>query len=63
MTPRCKTSRKHRWPTEAKALQVAANSAKRRGDTLRTYRCPDCGDWHLTSTPDRYIPTEGDTDA
>lgn len=41
--------RKVRYSSEAAALLVATSTERKRGVELRTYRCPICGGWHLTS--------------
>lgn len=41
--------RKVHYRTEAQALRRAARLAgRRRFRSLRAYRCPHCGQWHLT---------------
>lgn len=40
---------KRRYRSESSALRAAINSSKSFGQMMRTYRCPVCGGWHLTS--------------
>jgi len=40
------------YRSRAKARQAARGSASTVGK-LREYKCPFCGFWHLTSSPDR----------
>lgn len=49
MRPCCKLSGKRRYATYTKAVRAAIGSSKSYGKPLRIYRCPDCGDYHLTS--------------
>lgn len=44
----CSGKRRHKTQTSAIA---AALRLSRRGHPLRVYRCPTCGDWHLTKRP------------
>ena len=39
---------KRRYFSEQEAENTAAYLEKTRNQTLRVYRCPDCGYWHLT---------------
>lgn len=39
---------KHAYPTFGDAVRVALKRAKFVSHGLRPYRCPRCGDWHLT---------------
>lgn len=46
---------KNRYPHERAAKEAAdlqMEYARERGETLelRTYRCPNCGGWHLTES-------------
>ncbi len=47
--------RGYRSRSMAKKALKAANRARFGGAKLETavYACPDCGDWHLTSKPQR----------
>lgn len=55
---------KHQYPTEEVADVAAAkvtrsNLRRPREDgrtACRSYRCEDCGQWHVTSTPPRIHP-------
>jgi hypothetical protein len=55
---RCERSNKLRFETKAdalvKALRISANPRVGAG-TGSVYRCPFCGDWHLTSKPRRSV--------
>lgn len=51
---------KRAWPTEELAQRALTNIWRRprpggRQMELRTYQCPDCGHWHLTSKPQDWI--------
>jgi hypothetical protein len=39
--------------TEQHAREVLQSAKFRGRPECRTYECPDCGQWHLTSKPDR----------
>ena len=41
-----------RYSSPAKARKAAGRSRRFAG-RLRIYRCPRCGDWHITSKPER----------
>lgn len=43
-----KCGTKHRYRDELDAIGAAIRCSAKRGTPLRVYRCPDCGDWHLT---------------
>lgn len=45
---RCKAEGKVRWVSRLDALMASANVLSR-----RVYKCPHCGDWHMTSQPKR----------
>ena len=42
---------KVRYKTESGAMAKAIALMNRGAPSLRTYRCPLCGGWHLTSKP------------
>lgn len=42
--------RKLRYKTKSSALSRAAHCAVHTGYMLKTYKCPYCGGWHLTSS-------------
>lgn len=44
---------KKAYPTERKARAVAHEARQLRGDDLRVYGCPACGQWHITKAPRR----------
>lgn len=55
---RCEPSGKMRFPNLEEAVHSALATSRIRATPLRPYRCPDCGDWHLTKTPGgRYVAT------
>ena len=43
----CKSKRRYR--TESTAIKAAIGSSRSYGQPMRTYRCPICGGWHITS--------------
>jgi hypothetical protein len=62
--PRCRTTKKIRFPTPqhaARELVRVALRTERPKTEIRSYRCPDCKGWHTTSHP--YPPTSATTRA
>lgn len=55
--PRCYLRRqKIRFATEDEAVSALMRAVRREGcPPLRTYRCPQCWGWHLTSQPKRSL--------
>lgn len=54
VSDRCPASGKRRFHKRAEALLALQECVNRRdmsrpGDIWDVYRCPDCGNWHLTS--------------
>jgi hypothetical protein len=53
---RCKVTNKIKWTTQVDAgiaLGRARSHILRVKQAVRTYECPHCGYWHLTSQPER----------
>ena len=48
--PRCETSGKLCFPSQRFASRVMRNIQRKRNHYLRTYFCPDCRSFHLSST-------------
>lgn len=40
---------KNRYPTEARAIRAALKHSRYNGCGVRTYFCPICKGWHLTT--------------
>lgn len=54
LPPKCKVSKKHRYPDRDQAVATAEYQMAISFDrTMRlyVYPCPFCKDWHLTSKP------------
>jgi hypothetical protein len=67
--PICPTSGKIRYgePKDIKLAMRAADHDRARARLnkvtcsrreIRSYECPDCSGWHLTSQPARHVPAE-----
>jgi ribosomal protein L32 len=50
-------ARKVRYKTEREARHIVEKRARAQGVSLRAYKCPTCGGWHLTHVLDTEIYT------
>jgi hypothetical protein len=51
---RCPLQGKKKYRTQGEAFRVAIAESGKHGVMLRTYRCQECGFWHLTKGAKRF---------